>query len=79
LFDLLFRPGFRFFRGYILKRGFLDGLPGFIIAKSAAFGTFAKYAKIWELETGASPLGSPRWDTNSEIPTPLGKEDTQSN
>jgi glycosyltransferase involved in cell wall biosynthesis len=78
LFDLLFRPGFRFFRGYILKRGFMDGIPGFIIAKSAAFGTFAKYAKIWELETGASPLGSPRWDTNNDTPTPSGKEDGQS-
>lgn len=49
LTDLLLRPGFRFFRGYILKRGFMDGLPGFIIAVTVAYGTFIKYAKLWEL------------------------------
>jgi hypothetical protein len=55
LSDLLFRPTFRFFRGYFLKRGFLDGLPGFIIARTVAYGVFAKYAKLWELQKGVSP------------------------
>ena len=50
LIDVLFRPGFRFFRGYFLKLGFLDGLPGFIIAVSSAFGVFIKYAKLWEAQ-----------------------------
>ncbi len=45
---MLFDPPFRFFRCYFVKRGFLDGLPGYIIARAIAFGTFAKYAKIWE-------------------------------
>jgi glycosyltransferase involved in cell wall biosynthesis len=48
--DLWFRPAFRFFRGYILKRGFLDGLPGLVIAVTTAYGVFIKYAKLWELE-----------------------------
>lgn len=48
LFRLLFHPPFRFFRSYILKRGFLDGIPGFIVAIAIAFATFAKYAKSWE-------------------------------
>lgn len=48
LFHLLLNPPFRFFRCYILRRGFLDGLPGFLIASSIAFGTLAKYAKLWE-------------------------------
>ena len=48
LHDLLFRPAFKFFRNYILKRGFLDGMPGLIIAFSTAFGVFVKYAKVWE-------------------------------
>lgn len=46
---LLFRPLFRFFKGYCLKRGFLDGGRGFIISAMTAFGVFLKYAKLWEL------------------------------
>lgn len=78
LFNLLMRPGFRFFRGYILKRGFLDGLPGFIIAKSAAFGTFAKYAKLWEIQSGVSPLGSTPGDNGTDTPVPTSRDDGQS-
>ncbi len=48
LFNLLMRPGFRFFRGYFIKRGILDGLPGFIVAVLNAYSVFAKYAKLWE-------------------------------
>ena len=47
--DLLFRPAFRFIKGYLLRRGFLDGMPGFIIACSNAYSAFLKYAKLWEL------------------------------
>ncbi len=38
-----------FFKNYILKRGFLDGWPGFIIAFSNFEGTFYRYAKLKEL------------------------------
>lgn len=48
LSDLIFRPFFRFLRCFILKRGFLDGVPGLIVARNVAFGTFIKYAKLWE-------------------------------
>lgn len=47
--DIMFRPFLRFIRGYILKRGFMDGLPGLIIAVIVAYGVFIKYAKLWEL------------------------------
>jgi glycosyltransferase involved in cell wall biosynthesis len=57
LADLLFRPVWRFVRGYVLRLGFLDGLPGLIIASTSAYGVFAKYAKLWELET--SPRQKP--------------------
>lgn len=50
ILDLIFRPAFRFFRGYILRGGFRDGLPGMIIAKTSAHGVFTKYAKLWEIE-----------------------------
>jgi hypothetical protein len=48
--DALFRPAFRFFRSYILKRGFLEGFAGFYVALTAAVYVFLKYAKLWELE-----------------------------
>jgi glycosyltransferase involved in cell wall biosynthesis len=47
--DLVLRPPARFLRAYLLKRGFLDGWPGFIIASATAFHVFLKYAKLWEL------------------------------
>lgn len=47
--DLFFRPVLRFIKGYFIKRGFMDGLPGFIIAVTNSYGAFLKYAKLWEL------------------------------
>ncbi len=46
--DLVFRPPYRFLHGYVIKRGFLDGIPGLIIAGMMAYGVFLKYAKLWE-------------------------------
>ena len=48
--DLAIRPGFRFFKALIIKRGFLDGLRGVIIASISSFGVVMKYAKLRELE-----------------------------
>lgn len=50
LFNLLARPIYRFFRDYILKRGFLDGIPGLIIVISSMYYVFMKHAKLWEIE-----------------------------
>lgn len=47
--DLIFRPLFKFIRSYFLRRGFMDGLPGFTVAIITAYGVFVKYAKLWEL------------------------------
>lgn len=38
-----------FFRTFIFKQGFRDGVPGLIIAGFTAYGVFLKYAKVWEL------------------------------
>lgn len=35
-----------FFRGYVLKRGFLDGREGFMLAVSNAEGTYYRYVKM---------------------------------
>lgn len=51
----LFRPGWRFFRAYILKRGFLDGFPGLYIACATAFGTFVRYSRLYEAERSEVP------------------------
>jgi glycosyltransferase involved in cell wall biosynthesis len=48
--DALLRPAVRFFRSYILKRGFMEGFAGFYVAVIAAVYVFLKYAKLWELE-----------------------------
>ncbi len=48
--DLIFRPPFRFIKEYLIKRGFLDGMPGFVIAVSTVYYVFIKYAKLWELQ-----------------------------
>ena len=42
--ELLFRPLFKFFECYFIKRGFLDGVEGFIIAINAAHSMFIKYS-----------------------------------
>lgn len=47
--DITFRPLFRFFKGYFMKRGFVDGRRGFMISVLTATGVFLKYAKLWEL------------------------------
>ncbi|MGE5680936.1 MAG: glycosyltransferase family 2 protein [Bacillota bacterium] len=48
--DILIRPAFLFFKMYILKRGFLDGLQGFILAVFSANYVFTKYSKLLELK-----------------------------
>lgn len=52
--DLILRPPARFVRSYLLRRGFLDGMPGFIIAVASAFYVFLKYAKQWERSRASS-------------------------
>ena len=52
LADLLLRPSGTFARMYIVKAGFVDALPGFILAALSATYVFVKYAKLWELNRG---------------------------
>ncbi|MBL9210183.1 MAG: glycosyltransferase family 2 protein [Opitutaceae bacterium] len=49
------RPGWRFFRAYFLKLGFLDGFPGFYIAWATAFGAFVRYSRLFEAEAQREP------------------------
>lgn len=49
---MLLNPLFRFFKEYIFKRGFLDGIPGLVIIVSTMFYVFIKHAKLWERQKG---------------------------
>ncbi|XXQ68425.1 glycosyltransferase family 2 protein [Neisseriaceae bacterium B1] len=46
---ILPRSAMAFFKVYILKRGFLDGAAGLMIAAMASIYTFLKYAQLWLL------------------------------
>lgn len=46
---MLFQPPLRFLRDYILFRGFLEGAVGMQIAWTAAFYSYMKQARLWEL------------------------------
>jgi glycosyltransferase involved in cell wall biosynthesis len=48
IWQLYFKPVFRFFKHYIWQKGFLDGRAGLIIAFLMAFGVFLRYAKLYE-------------------------------
>lgn len=47
---LLLSPLVRFIKFYCVRRGFLDGLPGFIHIVIGCFNSFSKYAKMIELQ-----------------------------
>lgn len=46
--DILLRPFFIFIKMYFFKRGFLDGIQGFILAVFSSAYVFTKYCKFWE-------------------------------
>ena len=48
--DLIFRPLFQFFKMYVLRLGFLDGIHGFVLCVASSAYVFTKYAKLWELK-----------------------------
>jgi len=48
--DVTLRPLFTFFKMYLLKLGFLDGAPGFIVCVLSAFHTFTKYDRLSSLD-----------------------------
>jgi glycosyltransferase involved in cell wall biosynthesis len=50
--DITLRPMWTFFKMYILKRGFLDGVMGFIVCFGSAFSTFIRYSHLYG-RTGA--------------------------
>ena len=59
---MLLNPTATFIKAYLMKRGFLDGTPGFVVAVMGAVSVFFKYAKLYELQgqrRGADRTPSP--------------------
>lgn len=52
VFKVFFRPPAKFISTYLLKRGFLDGWTGLIIACNSAHGVFLKYLRLLRLQKG---------------------------
>ncbi len=42
------RPAWRFARTYVVQGGFLDGTHGLVLCALQAYGTFLKWARLWE-------------------------------
>jgi (heptosyl)LPS beta-1,4-glucosyltransferase len=49
-----------FFRSYLLKAGFRDGLAGLAIARFAAHHAFLKNLLLWELQNSSSETNTER-------------------
>lgn len=49
---LFFKPFYRFFHTYFIRKGFLDGIPGLAVATIDAYGVFSRYVKMILLERG---------------------------
>jgi len=47
-FKIIVSPVFEFIKVFVFKLGFLDGFPGFYIAKTMSYYTFLKYIKLRE-------------------------------
>ena len=52
--DILITPRLTFFRNYILRGGFRDGMAGLVISAMNAYYVGLKFAKLWELWSTAS-------------------------
>ncbi|UAM96802.1 glycosyltransferase family 2 protein [Polaribacter litorisediminis] len=49
LFHILIKPPARFVIHYFIRLGFLDGFPGYVFAKTQAYGVYTRYIKLWLL------------------------------
>jgi glycosyltransferase involved in cell wall biosynthesis len=58
--EVLGRPLWRFLRMYVLQLGFLDGMPGLVFCMLQAFGTYLKWAILWEWRANAARGRAPK-------------------
>ncbi len=73
---LLLSPALRFMKFYVLRLGFLDGLPGLVHIAIGCFNSFAKYAKLRALQINAEAAPTmtlPDPSPSHDYERPLGK------
>ena len=58
ILDVMLKPSWTFFKGYILRLGILDGFNGFVICTFSAYTTFLKYLKLRQLIKNNSKINS---------------------
>ncbi len=51
-FHLFFKPIYRFLSKYIIQGGFMDGIPGLVLAGTDSYGVFQRYVKLMLLDKG---------------------------
>ncbi|TFG91132.1 MAG: glycosyltransferase, partial [Candidatus Atribacteria bacterium] len=56
-FSLTVRPSWRFFKDFIILRGFMDGYYGYTVSMNSALEVFLKYAKLRDLYTRENRIG----------------------
>lgn len=54
-YHLFIKPLYRFFKHFVIQRGFLDGRVGFIVSTIMAWGVFLRYLRIIELRKRDQP------------------------
>lgn len=55
LLGVVLHAKWRFVRSFVVRLGFLDGSTGLVVAVLAAYGTFLKWALVWESSTRRPP------------------------
>jgi glycosyltransferase involved in cell wall biosynthesis len=50
LFHFIIKPPFKFVIHYVVRLGFLDGFPGFVISVLLSYGVLVRYIKLWLLK-----------------------------
>ena len=64
---VLLRPPTRFLQFYLLRAGFLDGVPGLVMCLIVAYYTFMKYAKLWEMAHVDTAAEQPKTAPSDDI------------
>lgn len=70
--ELMLRAMLKFAQVYLLKRGFLDGMHGWIVAAGASYFNFFKYAKVWEAELAPDPIAEGGGAAHASLPDGRG-------
>jgi hypothetical protein len=75
--EVLGRSTWRFFRMYVFQFGFLDGMPGLVFCMLQAFGTYLKWAILWEWRANAARGQAPALPSFDEDETVWAWEEEQ--